>query len=159
LGNVWCGGVWRSSDDWWLHFSIEMPWSWEWARTSRKLNYGHWHHETPKNRRDPLTETEDWEQYLYKVVAPYRYHLRSGEVQERTATVTVEEREWRRKWLWWTACCNKVCRSIDVTFNEEVGEEAGSYKGGVISCGYEMLPGELPEQTLWRMEKERQFER
>ncbi len=34
---------------------------------------------------------------------------------------------------------------------------AGSWKGGVLGCGYEMKPGETPKQTLRRMERERVF--
>ena len=88
---------------------------------------------------------------------PYRYVLKSGGVQERTATVHVERGEWRRKFLWWTSMFAKVRQSIDVSFNDEVGERTGSWKGGCIGCGYDMLPGETAEQTLRRMEKERTF--
>jgi hypothetical protein len=40
---------------------------------------------------------------------------------------------------------------------DEVGEEAGSWKGGVLGCGYTLLPNETPLQCLRRMEKERKF--
>lgn len=32
-----------------------------------------------------------------------------------------------------------------------------TYKGGTTGCSYEMKPGEIPLQTLKRMEKERRF--
>ena len=57
----------------------------------------------------------------------------------------------------WTSLFSKKRRSIDIDFNDEVGEETGSWKGGCTGCGYTMLDGELPEQTLRRMEKERKF--
>lgn len=88
---------------------------------------------------------------------PYTYVLKSGVIQERTATVFVERRAWRPKWLTWTGCFEKVRQSIDVHFSDEVGERSGSWKGGCIGCGWEMNPGESPEQTLRRMERERVF--
>jgi hypothetical protein len=50
-----------------------------------------------------------------------------------------------------------VSTTLDVKFDDEVGERSGSWKGGTIGCSYEMLPNETPEQTLRRMEKEREF--
>ena len=38
-----------------------------------------------------------------------------------------------------------------------VGERVNSWKGGTVGCSYSMLKGETPEQTLRRMEKEREF--
>ena len=84
---------------------------------------------------------------------PYRYILRSGEVQDRIATIKAERRLWTRPWL-----PRRMERpSIDVSFNDEVGEQTGSWKGGVMGCGYHMLPGETPLDTLRRMERERKF--
>ena len=88
---------------------------------------------------------------------PYRYVLKSGEVQDRIATVTVERREWRQKWLQWTRLFRKVRTCIEVRFNDEVGERSGTWKGGCTGCGYDIKPGETPEQTLRRMESERKF--
>ena len=83
----------------------------------------------------------------------YTYVLRNGEVQDRTATIQVETRLWTRPWL----PHKQFVRSIDIRFNDEVGERSGSWKGGTIGCGYEMLISETPVQTLRRMEKERKF--
>jgi len=88
---------------------------------------------------------------------PYRYILRNGTPQERTATVFVERRAWRPKGFQWTGLFEKCRQSIDVAFSDEVGERTGSWKGGCVGCGWEMLPGETPEQTLRRMEAERKF--
>lgn len=86
-------------------------------------------------------------------VHPYTYVLRNGEVQERTATIKIEERKWTRWWL----PCRLVSRYIDVTFSDEVGERSGSWKGGCIGCSYDMLPGESAAAALRRMERERKF--
>jgi hypothetical protein len=84
---------------------------------------------------------------------PYTYVLRSGEVQNRTATIKAEQRTWTRWWLPF----KHVIRSIDIEFSDEVGERTGSWKGGCIGCTYTMNPGETPLQALRRMEKERRF--
>lgn len=88
---------------------------------------------------------------------PYRYLLRSGEVQQRIATIHVERREWRLRWLRWTRLGRDVRYYLDVEFSDEVGERSGSWKGGTVGCGYEMRPGETPSQCLRRMESERRF--
>lgn len=46
---------------------------------------------------------------------------------------------------------------IDIEFSDEVGERTGSWKGGVLGCGFDMLPGERPVDALRRMELERKF--
>lgn len=88
---------------------------------------------------------------------PYRYTLRSGVAQERTATIYVERREWRQRWLKWCPLFALCRKSIEVTFNDEVGERTGSWKGGVVGTGCEMRKGESPEDTLRRMERERKL--
>lgn len=98
-------------------------------------------------------EPDGREEFRY----PYAYRLRNGTMQHRNATVFVERRAWRPKWFTWTRLFENCRQSIDVWFNDEVGERTGSWKGGCLGCGYEMLPGETPEQTLRRMERERVF--
>ncbi len=88
---------------------------------------------------------------------PYRYTLKSGDVQLREATVYVDRQEWRWRALRWCPWFAKVRTGIEVQFNDEVGERTGSWKGGCIGCGYDMKPGETPEQCLRRMERERVF--
>ena len=85
---------------------------------------------------------------------PYTYQLASGEIQERVATCFIEKRQWHRKWLPFSKMIRK---ELNINFNDEVGEETGSWKGGCIGCGYDMLEGESMEQCLRRMEKEREF--
>jgi len=106
--------------------AIHMPW--------------HWRHREHKI----LTEPE---------IHPYHYTLKSGIIQERTATINVESRLWTR---WWIPM-RLFKKTIDVNFNDQVGERTGSWKGGTLGCGYDMLPDETPLQTLRRMERERKF--
>lgn len=84
---------------------------------------------------------------------PYTYLLRSGEVQERIATIKPEKRLWLRPWLPF----RRESRYIDIEFNGEVGERSGSWKGGCIGCSFDMLAGESPLDALRRMELSRKF--
>lgn len=121
------------------------------------LQYG----KTHGTRGDPQKHIRmpwAWTHREHKILSekethPYCYRLRSGEVQARTATINVESRLWTRYWLPWRL----YKRTIDITFDGEVGERTGSWKGGTTGCGYEMLTGETPLQCLRRMESERKF--
>lgn len=136
---------------------IDMPWALEWVRTSALKKNGTWEHETKRNKNREFYDVKKWEGILWSETYPYTYVRRSGEVQKRMATLRVEEREWRPKWFMWTSLFSKIRKTIEVNFSDEVGERTGSWKGGCIGCGYDMKHGELPEQTLRRMEKERKF--
>jgi len=145
-------GNMKGGNRWWTY---HMPWSLEWVRTSALKKDGSWEHETKGNHKGFWRDS--FQDILWSETYPYQYTLKSGEVQNIQATVKVEEREWRRRALQWLPIFNKVSRDIDVRFSGEVGEETGSWKGGTIGCGYELLPNETPLDCLRRMEKERKF--
>lgn len=105
---------------------IAMPWAWR-----------HRKHEV-------LTKPELHE---------YRYLLRSGELQKRTATIKAERRIWTRPWLPY----KQERRYIDIKFSDEIGEQSGSWKGGCTGCSFDMESDETPLMTLRRMELERKF--
>jgi len=69
----------------------------------------------------------------------------------------VEEMEWRRKWFKWSKKFSKVKRYIEIEFFGEVGKDKGSWKGGCVGCGYDLLPGETPKECIKRMERLRKF--
>lgn len=112
-------------------------------------------------KNNKMIESIDWD--LDKLVIKkedftYTYILKSGEVQNRIATVSVS----RRVWYWRLFRRLKIgpkidATSIDVSFDDEVGERSGSWKGGTVGCSYQMKDGETTEQALRRMEKERKF--
>lgn len=135
---------------------IHLPWGLDWARTSTLMADGSYFTRTQKLNRGwgGMKPEGKWAETL-----PYRYVLKSGEVQERQATIGVEEMEWRRRATPWLPWFRKVRRYIDVSFDGEVGEGTGSWKGGTLGCGYELRAGESPETCLRRMERERVFGR
>jgi hypothetical protein len=167
-------GIAASTDSWseiMLHWGehtkiIHAPWSPTFYRHSILAQDGRsWITELSGHRipRDEVALGEaqtDWFFFSYlprwKKELPYRYVLRSGEVQNCIATIGVEEREWRWRWFPWLPL-GKVTRAIDVTFSAEVGERADSWKGGCTGCGYDLRHDETPEECLARMERERKF--
>lgn len=135
---------------------IYMPWKLEWYRRSILLKDGTWEHEIKGKERKDFYE-DKWKEKKFSELHPYAYRLKNGSVQNVTARISVEEMEWRRKWLMKFKFFNKNRKSISVDFDGEVGERAGSWKGGTTGCGYEMLENEKPYETLKRMMKEREF--
>lgn len=137
---------------------IDLPWSWSVHRKSQLLADESWSHEFFR-KGGRLSWEEQKALNLWKKDLPYTYVLSSGEVQERRAVIRVEEWESRRRWLNWCPLFARVTRSIWVEFSGEVGEGTGSWKGGTMGCGYDLLPGEAPEACLRRMERDRKFNR
>lgn len=143
------GIVWH-----WKH--VYKSWRWPFHRILLDHSYAtvdggwkgadDWWRKGEERHKDALAETH-----------PYRYVLRSGEVQDRKATIIEERWTHGRHILSRLGWPSQVKHSIYVEFDGEVGEESGSWKGGTIGCGYDMLPGEEPVDTLRRMEREREF--
>lgn len=140
-----CGG-----NKWW---TWNIPFiTLEWVRTSVLLKDDTWEHTTKENRKDFFNDAWKIKQKSWK----YDYTDKYDNSVVPT-TIYVEEREWRPKWLTWTKLFARVKRTIDVHFSKEVGKRKGSWKGGTIGCGYDLLPGEDPLDCLKRMEKEREL--
>lgn len=134
-------------------------WTWDipfitkdWVRTSIFLKDGSWNHERPGDKKNFYEkqwkdQQQSWD-YIY---------TDSYDGEKIPTTIYVEEREWRPKWLKWTRLFATTRREIDVHFSKEVGKRKGSWKGGTIGCGYELLKDEYPVDCLKRMERERKF--
>ena len=136
--------------------NIEMPWTYKWKRTElldwdmktvckEEAGERDWH--------KWYNEKEAWVKDNAKTY-DYTYVLKNGTVQNRKATCHIERRTWTVRWAPWV---KTVSTTLDVKFDDEVGERTGSWKGGTTGCSYEMLHNETPEQTLRRMESERKF--
>lgn len=148
-GNMKGGNKWWT---WYIPF-ITM----EWVRTSILLKDDTWEHEFQNEKLGQKNKqfwSDEWKQkqksWTYDYTDKY-----DGEVIP--TTIYVDEREWRPKWLKWTKLFAKTRRTIDVHFSKECGKRKGSWKGGTIGCGYELLPNETPLDCLKRMEIEREF--
>lgn len=155
----------RASDPWYRRTIILLTFPWELRHYKTEI-LEHKRAEDArvvyvKSREKGFLESWDECQGFQKSVSqtyPYRYVLKNGNSQERQATVYVDRMIWRARW-WPVIPRQKVRTSINVNFDSEVGEGTGSWKGGCIGCGYEMLPNETPLECLRRMEVERKFNR
>lgn len=133
------------------HKFFSLPWSWDHCRHEIMLK-SHVFRLVNRQELNPEDDTEVWRE-----THPYHYTLRSGEIQVRTATITVHRRTWTWHWPKFLGWPRKVKTVIDVRFSDEVGERTGSWKGGCIGCGYTLQRNETPLQCLRRMESERKF--
>lgn len=163
-----CWGFSLSRDDWAsIHLNwgerariVHLPWEWSHHHAEQLMTDGSWRNQRELERgiNDPLGYRRAADHPdAWRAVLPYHYALRSGEIQERMATITVARAESRWRWLRRLPWPRRRWQGIDVTFSDEVGERSGSWKGGCIGCVYAMRAGETPEQCLRRMEAERKF--
>ena len=150
---IYIGGGNMDGGKKWITFG--MPWEMIWYRTSLLLKDEiTWEHEYKGNQKDFYEDK--WKDPELVFIRTYSY-LDSYDNTPLLATIRVEQREWRYKWMPWTSLFSKIRTSIDIQFSEEVGNRKGSWKGGCIGCDYDLRPGESPLQCLKRMEKERKF--
>ena len=145
-------GNMNGGNKWWTY---HFPWEWKWFRTSNLRKDGEWEHEVKGDRKNFYEDK--WKELLWSATYPYNYKLKSGEIQDVIATIKLSEKEWKFKGLMFLKYPRKISRCIEIEFSDEVGERAGSWKGGCTGCSYELRSGELPEHCLKRMEKERKF--
>ena len=135
---------------------VYFPWDWTFIRRTFLRPDGSVFFHEERGR----TNHEERAKRLREVSETYPYHyllLPSGEVQARTATIYGLEMEWRMRWFQWLPWPAKIRRSIEIEFDDELGESSGGWKGGCIGCGYEWRDGETMLQSLRRMERERRF--
>lgn len=125
--------------------SFDWPWTFHTLAYEQQLRDRSWRDVFDRSVQ-PYTESH-----------PYTYVLKNGTVQSRTATVGKRRhilclRAFKAiGWPRW------VRESVDVEFDGEVGERAGSWKGGTIGCGYDLRAGETLLECLRRMEHDRKF--
>lgn len=103
--------------------------------------------------KDPYVHYSD----DFRVVKRHTIYIDSYDNSPIGCTYWREYREWRPKWLTWTSLFATKRNYIEIEFEKEVGSQKGTWKGGVMGCSYDLLPGETPEECIRRMEKERKF--
>jgi hypothetical protein len=139
---------------------ISMPWAYVWFRTSILMKDGTWEHEIKRKKGKYISKDfwdEKWKELRFQEKHPYNYVLKNGNIQHRVATISIREMEWRRYGWVWSKAFRLVRKTIEVEFDDEVGERTGSCKGGTVGCDYQMKCGETPYQTLKRMELQKKF--
>lgn len=82
------------------------------------------------------------------------FAFRDFDGEALTARTQIVEREWRfgTGWFRWLSVFRKplIRRSLDIRFSGETGKRKGSWKGGTLGTGIDMLPGELHEAAFCR---------
>lgn len=130
-------------------WSKHLPWKqWDCVRLSLYIPTGEHFYTEPRHA--------DFREYYNKKEQCPKVHFGFEDYDKEliVATCCIEEREWRKgsgwfKWLRWFSR-PKVRRELDLAFSAEVGPEKGSWKGGTIGHGIDMLPGESAEGAFRR---------
>lgn len=99
-------------------------------------------------------ESFNLQQHAEAVVPKITFKVADYDGTPLTATCYLEEREWRRgtKWCKWVSYFTtpRIRRNLSITFSAEVGPDKGSWKGGLIGTGTDVLPGETHEAAFRR---------
>lgn len=133
-----------------------LPWTqWRFVRKSLyDLKGEHFWTEPPRSHKLRPEGTWDEIQKQTEAVPKAVFEFDDYDGKRIRATTHIEEREWKfgEGWFKWLSLFRsaKVRRDLDIAFSEEVGPEKGSWKGGTLGHGIEMLPGELHEDAFRR---------
>jgi len=130
-------------------WSKHFPWKqWDCVRHSLYSPNGEHFYTEPRRGdfRDFLRKKEECQK------AHFGFEDYDGELI--VATCCIEELEWHKgsgrfKWLRWFSA-PKIRRILDLKFSSEVGPEKGSWKGGTLGHGIDMLLGESPKEAFQR---------
>jgi len=132
-----------------------LPWTqWRFVRKSLYDTEGRHFWTEPTGRQVP--GGSDWEEQerMREAVPKAVFEFDDYDGQRIIATTHIEEWEWRfgEGWFRWLSLFRrpKVRRTLDLRFSEEVGPEKGSWKGGTLGHGIDMLPGESCEAAFRR---------
>lgn len=130
-------------------WSKHLPWK-QWDRVRHSLYTPTGEHFYTEKRGSDFRVFFDAKEKCPKV----HFGFEDDDGELIVATCCIEEREWHKgsgwfKWLRWFST-PKICRSLDLAFSAEVGPEKGSWKGGTIGHGIDMLPGESPKEAFQR---------
>ena len=134
--------------------TIYMPWALEFYKRSVLLKGNKWWGHTQKEIRkikkqgkcvwnDPKFNIEYNDERIYTERVTFTYTTVGGEVQRTTATCHVEVREWRPRWFMWTKLFCHVRRDLEIEFDDEMGNERGSWKGGVMGVSAPITQEEI----------------
>ncbi len=144
----------RATDRSWLW---AMPWT-RWRHVRRRFYdlRGEQVSELLDGRISYSHDPARWEreQAVEQAVPTAAYAFLDFDGEPLVAFCRLEQREWLRgtgrfKWLSWFYR-RKARRSLDIRFSGETGQRKGSYKGGTVGTGTEVLPGELHQAAFQR---------
>lgn len=147
---VWLFGRYSDSSETDQTFSFFIPWK-QWRFACKRI-YG-LNGEIWWSSKIGGVDWEEWEQ-IEPAIPKRRFAFKDFDGEEIEVSTYIEEREWRRgeSWCSWLSLFvpPMIQRSLDLRFSKETGERKGSWKGGTLGTGIEMLPGELHEEAFRR---------
>lgn len=133
-----------------------LPWlNWRFVRQSWYGPTGQ-HIETlwETSSREVKRAQWDWRYEFEKTLAKNRFEIEDYDGQRILVDTNIEEREWRfgTGAFAWLSLFRRpmIKRSLNIAFAVEVGPQKGSWKGGLMGTGIDMLPGELHEAAFRR---------
>lgn len=142
-----------TTKSWFAH----LPWTqWRFVRESwYGLNGEHLHTLRQTSSREVRRAQADWRHHFTQNELPKaRFLIEDCDGTRVMASTSIEEREWRfgEGLFAWLSLFRKprIRRSLSIDFEKEVGPEKGSWKGGLMGTGIDMLPGELHEDAFRR---------
>jgi len=155
-----------------VHFGdttvYDLPWSWEIVRHDLLLPGGEVYYSNRYTNNSPRNWTT-WFRILNNVDEVYSqsdvttnatetvkitHYLKDGSAQDATITLTGNEHEWRWKWFKWLPYPRIINRVVVCNSDIELGERAGSWKGGLMGWSYEWRKDESMTDAFYRWYKE-----
>jgi len=136
-------------------WSCFLPWTqWRFVRHSLYGIAGeHVYTQFSKDRPKGIG-AYDQMRVVQESVAKAEFRFKDFDGEEIQATTNIEEREWHfgEGWFKWLSLFRapKIRRSLNIEFSAETGKRKGSWKGGTLGHGIDMLPGELHEAAFRR---------
>ena len=132
-----------------------LPWTqWRFVRCSLYGLQGEYFWTEPQGANQLGSKNWDAVQAAQDACPSLTFSFADYDGEHLTARTRIEEREWRfgQGWFKWLSAFRKpmVRRSLDIAFSGETGRRKGSWKGGTLGHGIEMLPGELHEAAFRR---------
>lgn len=132
-----------------------LPWTqWRFVQKSLYDLEGRHFWTEPTGRQVPFGSAWEEQERMRQAVPKAVFEFDDYDGKRIKATTHIEEWEWRfgEGWFKWLSLFRrpKVRRSLEIRFSEEVGPEKGSWKGGTLGHGIEMLPEELHESAFRR---------
>jgi hypothetical protein len=163
-------GIAIHSDTFWfnwgseVYWSFDMPWQWDMVRWDLLLPNGHVFHQNKCPIKFNLGEESyrSWHHVFDRQQPPEQivralsrtvklgHTTKDGKHQLATIRLTGEEREWRWKWFKWLPFPKMIRRTVDCNSDIELGERAGSWKGGMMGWSCDWRKDESMEESFWR---------
>jgi hypothetical protein len=156
----------------WIHYgadkwyTIDMPWQWEIVRHDLLFPDGTVYHRNkyPTYTLHQKKSIVSWfdifeknqtgeEQTQLARYVDLTHFTKDGRKQVVRIRLTGEEREWRWTWFKWLPWPNQKHRVVDCSSDEELGERAGSWKGGMMGWSVPWNKNESMETAFWRWYK------